>query len=127
MKVAFYEASPSDQEYLRGLLAAEHDAAFQPGRARSRATSRSPPMPTHCCRPSSIRQFDPASAIAAVPKLRCVATRLDRLRSHRSRDLRGQEGVAVQNAPRCGENTVAEHALALILSLSRNSYKLFTR
>ncbi|MGA7160738.1 MAG: NAD(P)-dependent oxidoreductase [Bacteroidota bacterium] len=44
-------------------------------------------------------------------------------------DIRGakKRGVAVCNVPYYGENTVAEHTFALILSLSRNIHKAYIR
>ncbi len=61
-----------------------------------------------------------------MPNLRMVATRstgFDHI------DLKECErrGIAVSNVPYYGENTVAEHAFGLILSLSRKIYKAYTR
>jgi D-lactate dehydrogenase len=38
-----------------------------------------------------------------------------------------KKGIAVSNVPSYGENTVAEHTFALILSLSRNIHKAYIR
>ncbi|MEN2997874.1 MAG: hydroxyacid dehydrogenase [Brevinematia bacterium] len=38
-----------------------------------------------------------------------------------------QKGIPVSNVPNYGENTVAEHTFALILSLSRNIHKTYVR
>lgn len=67
-----------------------------------------------------------AELIAKLPGLQCVTTRstgfdhID-LKAARARD------IPVFNVPVYGENTVAEHTFALILSLSRNLRKAYLR
>lgn len=61
-----------------------------------------------------------------LPKLRMIATRST---GHDHIDLEwcNERGIIVTNVPTYGENTVAEHAFALILALSRNVHKAYKR
>lgn len=64
--------------------------------------------------------------IAALPKLKLITTRstgydhIDLIESN-------QRGITVCNVPYYGENTVAEHTWALILSLSRKIFQSYER
>lgn len=123
MKVTFYEASPSDQEYLRAALAQEHDAVFSPDKLAPENIALAADADI-----VSTFIYSPVNdaAIRAMPRLKCVATRSTGF-DHIDLAACQGKGIVVQNVPRYGENTVAEHTFALILSLSRNSHKLFTR
>lgn len=61
-----------------------------------------------------------------LPNLRMVATRSTGY-DHIDLEECERRGITVTNVPYYGENTVAEHAFGLILSLSRKIYKAFTR
>ncbi len=61
-----------------------------------------------------------------LPKLRMVATRSTGY-DHIDLDECTRRGILVGNVPYYGENTVAEHAFGLILSLSRKIYKAYLR
>jgi D-lactate dehydrogenase len=123
MKVAFYEASPSDQAYLRAALADEHEAVFCPDtldQDNVALAANAEILSTFIY--SKVTQ----DIVRAMPRLRCVATRSTGF-DHVDLALCADAGIAVQNVPRYGENTVAEHAFALILALSRNFHKLYTK
>lgn len=60
-----------------------------------------------------------AAAIAKLPSLRLIATRSTGF-DHIDRRACEARGVKVANVPSYGDNTVAEHAFALLLALSRN-------
>ncbi len=64
--------------------------------------------------------------IAQLPELKCVTTRSTGF-DHIDLKAAQEKGIAVSNVPTYGENTVAEHAFALILSLSRNLRKAYLR
>ena len=66
------------------------------------------------------------SLLAGLPKLRFIATRSTGF-EHIDLEAARERGIAVSNVPTYGENTVAEHAFALILSLSRNLRKAYLR
>lgn len=61
-----------------------------------------------------------------LPKLRFIATRSTGYDHIDIKECR-RRGIAVSNVPYYGENTVAEHAFGLILSLSRKIYKAYLR
>jgi D-lactate dehydrogenase len=61
-----------------------------------------------------------------LPKLKMVATRSTGF-DHIHLPTCEKRGIVVSNVPSYGENTVAEHTFALILSLSRNVHKAYQR
>ena len=67
-----------------------------------------------------------AEVIAALPRLRLVATRSTGF-DHVDLVACAARGVAVANVPSYGENTVAEHTFALILALSRKIHQSYMR
>lgn len=64
--------------------------------------------------------------IEAMPNLRFIATRSTGY-DHIDLEAAAEKGIAVANVPTYGENTVAEHTFALILSLSRKVHHAWTR
>ena len=85
---------------------------------------------------NEIKDFDAVSVfvyskvdtqiIAALPNLKLVATRSTGF-DHIDLEACRKKKIIVSNVPSYGENTVAEHTFALILSLSRNICKVCTR
>ncbi|MCC6174206.1 MAG: hydroxyacid dehydrogenase [Chloroflexi bacterium] len=67
-----------------------------------------------------------AVVLAGLPDLRLVATRSTGF-DHIDRAICRERGIAVTNVPYYGENTVAEHTMALMLSLSRNIHRAYVR
>ena len=61
-----------------------------------------------------------------LPHLKVIATRSTGV-DHIDSDYCNEHDVAVKNIPLYGENTVAEHTFALILSLSRKIHKSYVR
>src|SRR5450631_4446016 len=112
MKIAFYEASPSDQAYLRNLLAKEHDAVFCPEVLNADNLSLAADADV-----LSVFIYSKVNEKVAgrIPRLKCVATRSTGF-DHVDLAFCEGAGIAVQNVPRYGENTVAEHAFSLILA-----------
>lgn len=64
--------------------------------------------------------------LAALPKLQLVATRSTGF-DHIDIEACKKRHITVANIPFYGENTVAEHTFALVLSLSRNIHKAYMR
>ena len=60
-----------------------------------------------------------ATVLAALPRLKLVATRSTGY-DHIDLDFCARAGIAVANVPNYGDVTVAEHAFALLLGLTRN-------
>jgi len=67
-----------------------------------------------------------AKVLAIMPKLKLIVTRSTGF-DHIDLDYCERRGIVVTNVPSYGENTVAEHAFALILTLSRNIHKSYLR
>ena len=67
-----------------------------------------------------------AETLARLPALRMVAARSTGF-DHIDLVTTGTRGIAVANVPTYGENTVAEHAFALILALARNLHRAHIR
>lgn len=67
-----------------------------------------------------------AAVIESLPKLRMVATRSTGF-DHVDLAACRARGIVVSNVPYYGENTVAEHTMALILALSRNVHRAYVR
>lgn len=61
-----------------------------------------------------------------LPKLKFIATRSTGF-DHINLKQCKKQNIQVSNVPSYGENTVAEHTIALILSLSRNIHKSYVR
>ncbi|MBI2119378.1 MAG: hydroxyacid dehydrogenase [Elusimicrobia bacterium] len=64
--------------------------------------------------------------ISQIQNLKFIATRSTGF-DHIDLETCKKKGIVVANVPFYGENTVAEHTFALILSLSRNVHKAFVR
>lgn len=64
--------------------------------------------------------------LAALPKLRMIATRSTGF-DHIDLEACRARGIVVANVPSYGENTVAEHTFALILMLSRKVHKSYAQ
>lgn len=66
------------------------------------------------------------AAIEAMPGLRVISTRSTGY-DHIDLEAARERGIAVANVPAYGENTVAEHAFALMLALSRKVHQAWIR
>lgn len=67
-----------------------------------------------------------ADLINAMPGIKFIATRSTGF-EHINAECCKQKSISVSNVPLYGENTVAEHTFALLLSLSRNIHKTYVR
>ncbi len=79
----------------------------------------------HILSPFIYSNFD-KNVLSKFPKLKLITTRSTGF-DHVDIDYCRRKKVAVTNVPYYGENTVAEHTFALILSLSRNIHKAYVR
>src|SRR5476649_2486045 len=123
MKIAFYEASPADKAYLRAALDHKHEAVFSPEilSDENAALAADADVLSTFIYSKVTRQV-----ARVIPKLKCVATRSTGF-DHVDIAFCESAGISVQNVPRYGENTVAEHTFALILALSRNIHRLYSK
>lgn len=122
MRIAFFEATSRDEAYLRDRLN-EHEVLFfnEPLSAETveRATE---------CDILSVFIYSPVTEalLERLPNLKAIVTRSTGF-EHIDVPACTKRGIAVENVPFYGENTVAEHTFALILALSRNVHKSYAR
>jgi D-lactate dehydrogenase len=121
-EIVFFEAQKGDRHYYNRHLK-EHRLLF-----------REDPLDTAATRGLeqaevlSVFIHSPASAgnLSRFPNLRLITTRSTGY-NHIDLDYCHSRGITVCNVPVYGENTVAEHTFALLLSLSRNLHRAYLR
>jgi D-lactate dehydrogenase len=122
-QIAFFEAEEWEESFIKqGAL-----QQYQPVLYRDRLTEETAQLAKDA---EVVSVFIYSSVTKAtlkeLPKLRMIATRSTGY-DHIDMDECRRRGIAVSNVPYYGENTVAEHAFGLILSLSRKIYKAYLR
>lgn len=120
-KIAFFEIKDWEKDYLKKRLT-EHELIFE-GEDFNNAASRGGDftvLSTFIY--SQINQ----RALELMPNLKLIATRSTGF-DHIDLAACSSRGVKICNVPFYGENTVAEHTFALILSLSRNVHKAYVK
>ncbi|HSA93502.1 MAG TPA: hydroxyacid dehydrogenase [Terriglobales bacterium] len=122
MKAALLEAKDWEREYLRERLPG-HTFFF----SEEPLEAAMLPQLQDCeiLSPFIYSQIN-AEVLAALPGLRLVATRSTGF-DHVDLQACAARGITVANVPSYGENTVAEHTFALILSLSRKIHQSYVR
>lgn len=122
MRVAFFETTDRDEAYLKEKLAT-HDVSFfkEPLTAENASDAASYEIVSVFIYSTITRE--------TLEKMSTVQAILTRSTGFDHIDLAAcnERGVAVENVPFYGENTVAEHTFALILALSRNVHKSYAR
>ncbi|MFZ3032308.1 MAG: hydroxyacid dehydrogenase [Candidatus Moraniibacteriota bacterium] len=122
MRVAFFETTDRDEAYLKEKLAS-HDVSFfkEPLTAENALEAASYEIVSVFIYSTITRET--LEKMSAVKAILTRSTGFDHI------DLAAcnERGVAVENVPFYGENTVAEHTFALILALSRNVHKSYAR
>lgn len=122
IKIAFFEVSSEDREYLERLHEEKHILLFD-----ECLTVESAQKAVDCDIVSVfINSVVNAEVIEALPNLKLIATRSTGF-DHIDKAACVAKGVHISNVPYYGENTVAEHTFALILALSRNVHKSYLR
>jgi D-lactate dehydrogenase len=118
MRVAFYDVKDWERAYL-SERAAGADFEFDSGTLGSTSD-----VPLRDAEALSIFIYSwvMPETLAGFPKLRMIATRSTGF-DHIDLDACRTRGVAVCNVPSYGENTVAEHTLALLLMLARKVHQ----
>ena len=122
MKIAFFETSPSDQDYLSRMLT-EHELFFS---AEPLTEKNAPHAGSYEIISVFIYSAVNHSVIEQLKNVRLIATRSTGF-DHIDIAVCREKNIAVSNVPHYGENTVAEHTFALILALSRNVHKSYAR
>lgn len=121
--IAFFETPKSEEKYLRRILGKKYELSFYadalhevPGEKFAGADALS----------VFIYSQIGAELIASMPNLALITTRSTGF-NHIDVEAAAARKIPVCNVPYYGENTVAEHTFALILSLSRNIHKAYVR
>jgi len=114
MKIAFFETEKWEQEYIKTKLK-NHNLLFFDSELNEKNVFRVKDSEVVCC---FIYSKITKNILDYLPKLKAVmtmSTGFDHINLEECR----RKNVVVCNVPYYGENTVAEHTFALILSLSR--------
>jgi len=122
MRIAFFEVNDWEVPPLREKLPG-HQTSFSPEKlSAENAVSLED---VEALSVFIYSQVD-AKVLERLPRLRLIATRSTGY-DHIDLEAARAKGVRVANVPNYGENTVAEHTFALILALSRQIHKFYTR
>lgn len=123
MKIAFFEVEPWEAEYLKGRLGSGAECMFfeEPLRQETAIKAKGASIVS-----VFIYSNMDASLLGALPELSLIATRSTGY-DHIDIEFCKKNNITVVNVPSYGENTVAEHTFALILSLSRKIHKTYER
>jgi len=124
MSVYFFEVEDSDRQYLTNNLPDEtlhfcSEALTTQAQAQKIAGDAEIVSPF-------VRSRLSADVLDSLPRLKMIATRSTGF-DHINVPVAESRAIPVCNVPTYGENTVAEHTFALILSLSRNLHKAYVR
>ncbi len=121
MKMAFYELEEWERSELEKGLFAGHvlHLATEPLTEKTLGAAREAEIVS-----VFIYSLLNRAALEQLPNLKLIATRSTGF-DHIDLIACRERGIPVANVPSYGENTVAEHTFALILTLSRNIHKAF--
>jgi D-lactate dehydrogenase len=122
MRIAFFEIKGWEKKYLRQKLKG-YSLEFYQEPLDMKTIKRA-----ENCQVVSVFIYSKLGRqiIAELPKLKLIATRSTGFDHIDLKECRKRK-IRVCNVPFYGENTVAEHTFALILSLSRNIHKAYLR
>ncbi len=117
MRVAFFEVKDWERAYLAERLSSDQ-AYFAPG------VLTTPPEELRGLEALSVFIYSHVTrdVLKTLPELKFIATRSTGF-DHIDVEACRSRGIAVSNVPSYGENTVAEHSIALLLMLSRKVHQ----
>ncbi len=125
MKIAFFDAQDHDQEWL-GESLPELDKVIETGAlAADTVDGYGDKLDADVISVFVTSKVD-KEVISKFPNLKMIATRSTGF-DHIDLNECQQRGIVVANVPSYGENTVAEHAFALILALARKIFQSYER
>ncbi len=122
MKIAFFEIPKWESKYLSERLK-KHNLKFYENPLNEKNLNEI--KDCEILSPFIYSKID-TSILKKLPKLKLIATRstgTDHINIEECKNLK----IEVKNVPLYGENTVAEHTFALLLSLSRNINKSYKK
>ena len=120
MKIAFFEVHDWEKDYLAPSFP-DCELSFSAERLDAEHV---PDIRGVECLSVFVHSRVTAAVLEKLPDLKLIATRSTGF-DHIDTAACKQRGITVANVPTYGENTVAEHTFALILSLSRNVHKSY--
>ena len=118
MKIAFFEAKPWEQEYIKNQLKDIDVVFFDQKLSVENADLAKDAQVISGFVDSQISK----EMLAKLPNLKMIATRSTGF-DHIDMQACKEKNIIVCNVPFYGENTVAEHTFALILDLSRKIHE----
>ncbi len=121
--IAFFETTKSEELFLRKRLAKNFAVQCFPGTIQEVPLSKYAKADVVSVFIYSVVKKD---LLRSPKNLKLIATRSTGF-NHIDVHAALKRGITVCNVPYYGENTVAEHTFALILSLSRNIHKAYVR
>ena len=122
-KIAFFETEEWEEHYIRESALQDYDLEI----FRERLTEEDV-QAVNDAEIVSVFIYSTVNkdVLEKLPRLRMIATRSTGY-DHIDIEQCKKRGITVSNVPYYGENTVAEHAFGLVLSLSRKIYKAVLR
>ena len=122
MKIAIFDVQAGEKQYFTKHLAG-HELFF----SRDKLNEKTAPLAEDC---EVLMVFITSrltpQLLATMPNLKLNVNRSTGF-DHIDLEYCERQGIMVTHVPSYGENTVAEHAFALILTLSRNIHKSYLR
>jgi len=122
MKIVVFDAEPWEQEAFIPLMDAHDVHILQDPLTVNNAAEYADAEILSVFVHSRISE----EALEKLPHLQLIATRSTGY-DHIALDRCQQRGIAVANVPTYGENTVAEHVFALLLTISHHMYEAINR
>jgi len=121
--IAFFEMTKPEEHFLRKRMGKSSDVQFFPDPIQEVPIGKFAKADVLSVFIYSLVEKD---IIKSLKNLKLIATRSTGF-NHIDINAAKKRGITVCNVPYYGENTVAEHTFALILSLSRNIHKAYVR
>lgn len=122
MKIGIWQTEGWEEEYLKEKLAG-HEVVTFAGELNKESLPEDKSFEAVC---TFVGSEVSKGVIEALPNLKLIATRSTGY-DHIDLEAAKAKGVQVANVPTYGENTVAEFAFALLLTLSRKIYQGYDR
>lgn len=122
MRIAVFEVEPWERDAFE-RLSEQHELHFTERPLKAGQADEFAEAEVLC--PFIYSELDAAS-LARFPGLRLIATRSTGI-DHIDRDYCEEHRILVSNVPTYGENTVAEHVFALLLTISHNTFHAIDR
>ena len=125
MKILFFNTNPDEEAYWKANLK-EKDAKFFPENIAASELSQDDYQAEILCIRNRMGDLIDKETLEKFKNLKLIVTRTTGFDHIELEECR-KKGIMVSNIPSYGENTVAEHTFALMLSLSRNVHKSYLR